>query len=116
MRIPNSVTLLAMVVVGLTCRPALADCTPGETHCGADSLVEHCTADHVWRTDPATACNRSIPQPRPEEGRYGDRGRYADTGGGTCTSGISRCGAGGQVERCTDSNTWAIDPGSYCSR
>jgi len=109
--------LLGMIVLGLAGRPALADCTPGETRCGADSLVETCTREHVWRTDPATACNRSVaePQAQAQERRDGDRGRNELTSG-KCTSGISRCGAGGQVERCTDANAWITEPGSFCGR
>ena len=107
--------MLGIVLLGLSWRPALADCTRGETRCGADSLVEHCTIDHTWKTDPGTGCNRSIPEPRPDEHRDNERGRDELTSG-NCTSGISRCGAGGQVERCTDANTWRTEPGSFCSR
>jgi len=115
MNAASTCAMLVIAALGLTSKAAMADCTPGETHCGADSLVEHCTVDHTWRTDPSTGCNRSIPQPRPDESRFDDRSRITATNG-NCTSGISRCGAGGQVERCTDSNTWAVDPGSFCSR
>ncbi len=107
-----------MLIAGfLLAGRAHADCTPGETRCGADSNVERCNADHTWDTDPGAICNRNIPN-RPEDDRRGDR--RIDGGGSlagdVCTSGISRCGADNHVERCTDANTWETDPGSTCTR
>lgn len=115
MTLEKLLSALCFVALALAGQVALADCTTGETRCGADSLVEHCTRDHIWNTDPSTGCSRAVPNPRPDDRRDGDRARN-DVTSGRCTNGISRCGAGGQVERCTDNNSWITEPGSYCSR
>jgi hypothetical protein len=115
MKSSTLLTYLGLTLAVLFSRPALADCTPGETRCGADSEVERCTSDHTWNTEPSNLCNRSIPNPPTDDRRYNDRGRDELARGG-CTSGISRCGADGLVERCTDSNTWSTEPGSACTR
>ena len=108
---------LGLSAVGLYAAPALADCTPGETRCGAESEVQRCTNDHTWNTEAGSMCNRSISN-HPEDA---DRARYSDRGGEGrggvgCTPGISRCGADGELERCTNSNTWSREPGSSCNR
>jgi hypothetical protein len=109
--------LLSLSAIGLFAQPVLADCTPGQTRCGADSEMESCNPDHTWNTQPAAMCSRNIPDLLSDERRYNfnERGR-GDPSGGNCTTGISRCGADGQVERCTDSNTWSTEPGVLCSR
>jgi hypothetical protein len=50
-----------------------------------------------------------------ERYNYDDRGR-GQIASDICAPGITRCGADGQVQRCTDSNSWSPQPGSYCSR
>jgi hypothetical protein len=117
MKPSNFLIFLALLATGLVARPALADCTPGETRCGTYGEMEGCNNDHKWDTQPNSKCERSIPNRPQNEGRYnyneGGRGKTSD---GSCTQGITRCGADGKVERCTEFNTWKTDPGSNCNR
>jgi hypothetical protein len=113
----SSIRSLLWILLGAGAPVAstLADCTPGESRCGADSQVERCTADHTWSTDAATICDRNIPNRPMDPARFDER-RRPPAESSPCTAGISRCGADGRVERCTDANTWTTDPGSTCTR
>jgi hypothetical protein len=103
--------------LALCALPAHADCTPGETRCGADTDVQRCNSDHTWDTDAGTRCDPNVPN-RPAVERFGRYGGSIDQGrdGNVCTKGFTRCGADGEVERCTEDGTWDAEPGSSCDQ